>query len=368
MERPPPDASSMPDRIDVLGLLSGEWDAKIGGVLGELGEPSYRSRQLREWVFHRTPASFEAMSDLPLALRHSLEARAVLHPLALVSESVSSDGTRKYLWSRPGSGPIESVLIPDEREGGKERVTYCISTQAGCPVKCTFCATGYGGFEGQLSAAEIVDQVVQVRRVSGHPPTNVVYMGMGEPLLNFAATARSLEILADPRSLALGARRLTVSTVGVPQRIVDLGRRFPQVKLALSLHAARDELRSQLIPLNRKFPLSEVIGAVREYRRITEKLATFEYVVLPGINDTRRDAEEIGALLAGLPSRINLIEFNPFEEVSYRKPTVARLEEFRRWVARGFPGPITIRRSRGEDIHGACGQLTLAAGRAEESR
>ncbi len=200
-----------------------------------------------------------------------------------------------------------------------------------------------------------------MRKVSGRPPTNIVYMGMGEPLLNFAETARSLEILEDPGRLALGARRLSVSTVGVPARIVELGRRFPQVKLALSLHAARDELRSELIPLNRKHPLAEVMGAVREHRAVTGKMPTFEYVLLEGVNDGARDAREIGALLAGLPSRINLIEFNPFPGVSFRKPPVARLVEFRSWLAKVFPGPVTIRRSRGRDIQGACGQLTLAA-------
>jgi 23S rRNA (adenine2503-C2)-methyltransferase len=348
-------------KLELLGLPRAEWEERVSGLLRELGEPAYRSRQLRDWVFQRSPADFAAMSDLPQGLRKELEARAVLHPLRLLEERVSKDGTRKYLWARAGSGPIESVLIPDGGEDQRPRVTYCISTQAGCPVKCTFCATGYGGFEGQLSPAEIVDQVVEIRRISGRLPTNIVYMGMGEPLLNFPSTLRSLEVLADPERLALGARRLTVSTVGVPDRIVELGRRFPQVKLALSLHAARDELRSQIIPLNRKHPVNQVLAAVREHHRITEKLPTFEYVVLPGVNDTERDAREIGGLLTGLPSRINLIEFNPFPGVEYRKPPVARLLEFRRWILKGFPGTVTIRRSRGEDIHGGCGQLTLSA-------
>jgi len=189
-------------------------------------------------------------------------------------------------------------------------------------------------------------------------------MGMGEPLLNFPSTLKSLEILGEPQGLGLGARRITVSTVGVPERIIELGRRFPQVKLALSLHAARDDLRSELIPLNRKHPLAAVLDAVREHRRITEKMPTFEYVLLPGVNDSRRDAGALGAALRGIPSRINLIEFNPFAGVDYKRPAVRRIEEFRRLTAKGFPGPITIRRSRGADIHGACGQLTLAAGRA----
>jgi 23S rRNA (adenine2503-C2)-methyltransferase len=283
----PSGAPPIPPRIALLGLSKEDWTHQIGPWLAELGEPKYRARQLREWVFARTPETFAQMSDLPAPLRTALESRAVLHPLALVEERVSVDGTRKYLWAREGSGPIESVVIPEEREerrSGKraERVTYCISTQAGCPVRCTFCATGYGGFEGQLSAAEVVDQVVGMRRVSRRPPTNIVYMGMGEPLLNFPAVLQSLEVLGDPDGIGLGDRRITVSTVGVPDRIVELGRRFPQVKLALSLHAARDALRTELIPLNRKYPLAEVVGAVREHHRVTGKMPTFEYVVLPG--------------------------------------------------------------------------------------
>jgi 23S rRNA (adenine2503-C2)-methyltransferase len=351
-------------RIELLGLSREEWKQRVGSLLSALGEPAYRARQLEGWVFRRTPESFAKMSDLPAGLRKGLEEQAVLHPLTLLEERVSVDGTRKYLWTRSGGpGTIESVLIPERREGKGDRITYCISSQAGCPVKCTFCATGHGGFEGQLSAAEVVDQVLGIRAASGKPPTNIVYMGMGEPLLNFPVTLRSLEVLGDAERLGMGARRITVSTVGVPERIVELGRRFPQVKLALSLHAARDELRSELIPLNRKHPLAEVVGAVREHHRITAKLATFEYVVLAGVNDTERDAREIGEVLAGLPSRINLIEFNPFPGITYRRPAVSKLVEFRRWIQRGFPGPVTIRRSRGEDIHGACGQLTLAVRR-----
>ncbi len=351
-----------PERIELLGIPGRGWDERVGAWLKELGEPRYRVRQLRDWVFRRTPAAFSAMSDLPLAFRRKLEESAVLHPIELREERVSRDGTRKYLWGRAGGGSIESVLIPDERDGDRTRITYCISTQAGCPVKCTFCATGYSGFEGQLTTAEIVDQVVQVRRISGLSPTNIVYMGMGEPLLNFERTLESLDVLGDPDQVGLGDRRITVSTVGVPEKIVELGRRFPQVKLALSLHAARDKLRDVIVPLNRKYRLAEVIGAVREHHRITEKLPTMEYVLLPGVNDTQRDAREIAGMLKRLPSRINLIEFNPFPGVEYQKPTVASLTTFRLWIAaEGFPGTVTIRRSRGEDIHGACGQLMLAA-------
>jgi len=353
----PPEHSSL---IELPGLTHQEWKQKVGGLISRLGEPAYRARQIEEWVFRRFPEGISSMSDLPLKLRSRLEEELVLHPISVVKEQVSTDGTRKYLWSRSsGPGRIESVLIPDRPRGRPGRITYCISTQAGCPVKCTFCATGYGGFRGHLSPGEIVDQVLGIQRISGQAPTNIVYMGMGEPLLNVTGTFPSLSILGDPDRLGLGSRRITVSTVGVPGGIIDLGRKFPQVKLALSLHAARDELRSELIPLNRKYPLEEVLEAIREHRRLTGKMATLEYVVLPGVNDTRRDARDLGVLLRGLPSRINLIEFNPFPGAPYGKPSVYRLLEFRRMILRGFPGTVTIRRSRGADIQGACGQLTL---------
>jgi 23S rRNA (adenine2503-C2)-methyltransferase len=235
-------------------------------------------------------------------------------------------------------------------------------------VKCTFCATGYGGFQGQLTTAEILDQVVQMRERTAMPPTNIVFMGMGEPLLNFEAVLGALGILTSPRQFGFGARRITVSTVGVPDRIRVLGQRFPQVKLALSLHTARPELRDQLVPLNQRFPLAEVLDAVREHARTAGKKVTFEYVVLPGVNDSARDADEVASATAGIPSRINLLGFNPFPGAPYAKPSVAQVVAFRSRLARRFPGTITIRRSRGEDIQGACGQLSLGKKSTVDSR
>ena len=339
---------------EVLGLSLEEFSKAGEEILRAAGEPEYRLRQLADWIYRKTPEGFAAMSDLPKRLRERLGEAWKLHPLAKAVEKISKDSTRKFLWTREEGGRIESVVIPD-----RDRITYCISTQAGCPVKCTFCATGQGGFLGHLRAAEIVDQVLSMRRIASLSPTNIVYMGMGEPLLNFAAVRRSLEVLTEEGQVGLGARRITVSTVGVPERIREMARLFPQVKLALSLHAARDDLRSEIIPLNRKYPLREVIEAVRDHSRATGKRATFEYIVLPGVNDSERDAREISARLRGIPSRINLIGFNPFPGAPYDKPSVQRLLCFRRWLEQSFPGAVTIRRSRGEDIQGACGQLSL---------
>jgi 23S rRNA (adenine2503-C2)-methyltransferase len=340
--------------LDVLGLTHEEFSRAAQDLLSALGEPSYRLGQLRDWIYKRTPGRFDLMSDLPRRLRDRLLESFRLHPLEFELETVSKDKTRKFLWKRPEGGTIESVVIPE-----RDRVTYCISTQAGCPVKCTFCATGAGGFLGQLRPSEVVDQVVSMRQRTGASPTNIVYMGMGEPLLNFEAVLRSIQILTDPSQLGVGARRITVSTVGIPERMRKLAELFPQVKLALSFHAARDELRDVIIPLNRKHPLKEVLSAARDHARATGKKVTFEYIVLPGVNDTERDAREIGKRLRDIPSRINLIGFNPFRGAPYEKPSVQRLLVFRSWLEREYRGPVTIRRSRGEDIDGACGQLSL---------
>ena len=358
------------ERPSLLGLSSAELDEALTHALRELGQPSYRARQIRNWLYARTPATFSDMRDLPAVLRTALEERFVLHPLRSRRALESEDGTRKFLWdldsklARTGVAPaetnvqrmgsIESVLIPDG-----DRVTYCISTQAGCPVKCTFCATGYGGYEGNLDAGEIVDQVLRMRLVTGEPPTNLVYMGMGEPLLNFEAVSRSIEVLTGAEQVGFGARRITVSTVGVPERIRELAHRHRQVKLALSLHAADDRLRSEIIPLNRKWPLAEVLSAVREHTRVTGKQVTFEYVLLPGVNDSPEDATRVAHRIEGIPSSVNLIGFNPFRAAPYEKPSLRSLMQFRAALESRYPGAVTVRRSRGEDIQGACGQLSL---------
>lgn len=347
-----------------LGWTDQEFRDRFHRLLAELGEPAYRERQLRKWIWSRDPADFAAMSDLPGPLRRELDARLVLHPLALRERLVSRDGTQKFLWRRTrGEGDIESVSIPDG-----PRIAYCISSQAGCPVKCPFCATGHGGFQGQLSAGEIIDQVVQMRSTTGTAPTNIVFMGMGEPLLNFEAVLQSLAILTDPNQVGLGARRVTVSTVGIPERIRELSRRFPQVKIALSLHAPRDELRGELVPLNTRYPLGEVLAAVRDAVGSSGRLATMEYVMLPGVNDSDRDADDLARLLRGLSCRVNLIGFNPFPGAEYEKPSVNALVHFQRRLAERFSGPVTIRRPRGDDIQGACGQLRLHTAREAASR
>lgn len=341
--------------VEVLGLSISEFSETCGRLLSALREPGYRSDQIREWVYRRTPSAFEEMTDLPRALRRELSIHWILHPLEQSGSELSADGTRKFIFRRRGGGFIESVAIPD-----RGRMTHCVSTQEGCPVRCAFCATGRGGFRANLRASEIVDQVIQMRSL-GADPTNVVYMGMGEPLLNYEAVARSLEVLTSPRQVGMGARRITVSTVGIPEGIRELARQFPQVKLAVSLHAATDEVRAKIVPLARKCPISRILDAVREHARITGKQPTFEYVILPGVNDREVDAKTLARLLRGLCSRINLIGFNPFPGAPFEKPALRRVLKFRDWLRKDFAGSVTVRRSRGEDIRGACGQLSAHA-------
>ena len=339
----------------LLELKADEFSEVAANAVKEAGEPAYRVEQLKGWLYERTPLSFQDMEGLPRSLRTCLEEQFILHPLEYDLDLLSEDGTRKFLWKQGrDESRIESVLIPDG-----DRITYCISTQAGCPVKCTFCATGYGGFTGNLSAAEIIDQVVQIRKRTEQPPTNLVFMGMGEPLLNFDGLCRALSIMTDSRQLGIGARRITVSTVGIPDKIRELSRSFPQVKLALSLHAADRQLRNELVPLNIKYPLEEVLDAVQEHCRRTGRRVTFEYVILPGINDSTEDARAIAGKIRKIHSTMNLIGFNPFEGAPYRKPVLKSMLAFRDELRRLLPGEVTLRRSRGEDIQGACGQLSL---------
>jgi 23S rRNA (adenine2503-C2)-methyltransferase len=341
--------------LELPGIQHQDWAESLAPILKEAGERDYRAKQILDWVFRRHAQAFDGMNNLPRALRQHLDARTTLHPVTVDRHEVSRDCTRKFLWRRSQGGSIESVLIPDD-----SRRTFCVSTQAGCPVRCTFCATGYGGFDGQLSPGEIVDQVLQMIVETDIEPTNIVFMGMGEPLLNFENVLQSIGVLTHADQLGLSPRRLTVSTVGIPKKMVELADQYPQVKLALSLHAARDDLRDEIIPLNQKYPLSEVLEAAATHQRQTGRYMTFEYIILPGVNDSAQDAGELARRVGSIPSRINLIGFNPFPGAPYERPTVQGLTKFRSQLEEHYPGTVTIRRSRGEDIQGACGQLSLA--------
>jgi 23S rRNA (adenine2503-C2)-methyltransferase len=343
-------------------LSPARFESEIGELVAGSGERPYRLRQLRDWVFRRLAASFDEMTDLPAGLRRRLAERYVLSALALEERAVSRDGTEKFLWRLGDGREVESVSIPAARKR-----TFCISSQVGCPLACSFCATGKLGYTRQLTAGEIVDQVrILLRERGERAPTgpaarepNLVFMGMGEPLLNLRNLFPALASLNDGSFLNFGARRITVSTSGVAPRIAELAAFNPQIKLAISLHAPEDRLRDELVPLNRKYPLATLLRACRDFARTTGKRVTFEYIHLPGVNDLPAHPEQLRGLLEGMPSKINLIPYNPIPGLPYRPPSEAESAEFTVRLQAALRCPVTLRRPRGRDIGGACGQLEL---------
>jgi 23S rRNA (adenine2503-C2)-methyltransferase len=310
--------------------------------------PVYRGRQIRAWVVDRGATTFEAMTDLPLGLRAELPRR-----LRLLSSEVdtlvgSPDGTTKLLVRMEDGECVECVLIP-----AGERLTLCISSQVGCPAGCAFCASGLLGLTRNLRAHEIHEEFLHASRLAGdRPVTNVVVMGMGEPLLNYDHLVTAL------RRLELGARRITVSTVGLPDRIRRLAGEGLRVNLAVSLHAPDDERRNRLVPVNRKFGIVEVVSAARDYFASTGRDVTFEYILIDGVNAAPEDAEKLARLLGRGNLNVNLIPMNPVEGLSFLPPPKAAIEEFRARLERAGV-PAHVRRPRGREIDAACGQLRL---------
>jgi 23S rRNA (adenine2503-C2)-methyltransferase len=326
----------------------------------ELGEPDYRGGQLFRWLYARRVRDVSQMSDLSRGLRERLRAACDLRWPAVAEVSHARDGTVKYLFRLDDSSTIESVYIPEER-----RRTICISTQAGCPLKCTFCLTGIGGYTRNLGAGEILGQVAAVMEEQPEPPGegysrpwNVVVMGMGEPLLNYEATVQALRVLMDPDGFAVAPRRLTLSTVGILPALEKLAAEPVRPNLAISLHASNPELRARLMPIERKYALRDVVGAALRYPVPRGGRVTFEYVLLAGVNDAPVHARELAGLLRGSHSKVNLIPLNAAPDIPFAPPGEASVEEFCR-VLRDARVPVSVRRSRGQDILAACGQLHL---------
>lgn len=344
-------------RIEILSLSPDALRAELGRRLAEHGEPGYRVDQIVHGIYRQRASGWPEMTALSLALRGQLERLYRLPSLILDEVRESSDGTQKYLWMLIDGEAVESVLIPTRR-----RDTLCLSSQAGCALACSFCATGLFGFRRNLTAGEIVDQARQLmaRRPPADHGVNVVFMGMGEPLLNWENLSAALATLIDRDGLDIGARRITVSTVGVPDRIVALGETFPQVRLAVSLHAATDEIRDGIVPINRRYPLREVLAACRLWAEATGKRLTFEVIHLPGVNDRPADIAALARVLEEAPAKVNLMRYNPIPGLPYRRPTVRETIAFRDAIRRASGAAVTVRRSRGMDIEGACGQLRLA--------
>jgi 23S rRNA (adenine2503-C2)-methyltransferase len=322
-----------------------------------LGEKPFRARQVLRWVHRFGESDFARMSDLAKSLRAKLEAAACVTPPSMIGDSTAADGTRKWLLDVGNANAVETVFIPEANRG-----TLCVSTQAGCTMDCRFCSTGRQGFNRNLTVAEIIGQLWWANRALGAAPdgerviSNVVMMGMGEPLLNFEPTVAALRLMLDDNAYGLSRRRVTVSTSGIVPMIDRLRDECP-VALAVSLHAPSDALRDELMPINRKYPIRELLAAcVRYLDRAPRDFVTFEYVMLKGVNDSDAHARELAALLADVPSKVNLIPFNPFPQSGFeRSPreAIARFSE--RLNAAGIV--TTTRRTRGDDIDAACGQL-----------
>lgn len=324
------------------------------GIANLLSLKPFQGRQIFDWIHKKKAQSFEEMTNLSKDLRTRLDREYRIHELDLVSMSESPhSGTKKALLRLSDGETVESVLLRD-----RDRTTLCVSSQVGCAVKCSFCATGLSGYARNLSTAEIVDQVLYLLR--GDPlesrTPNIVYMGMGEPLRNFDAVMDSIRLLMNPDGLGIGARKITVSTVGEVPGIERFTREDWQVRLSISLHAANDALRNELVPLNRKYNLKRLMKSVESYGASTGRQVTFEWTLMEGVNDSPEAARELLDLLKGMKATVNLIPYNPVEGLEYRPPARSVCRDFRDRLTEGGV-KATLRVERGQDIDAACGQL-----------
>ncbi|MBI5447386.1 MAG: 23S rRNA (adenine(2503)-C(2))-methyltransferase RlmN [Gammaproteobacteria bacterium] len=341
--------------MEKINLLNFNHDDLLALLLA-WGQPRYRATQIFQWIHQKGLDNINEMTNLSKDFRQLLQEKAEIRALDIALDKVSVDGTRKWLFRLADGNCIETVFIP---EG--ERGTLCVSSQVGCAVNCTFCSTGKQGFSRDLTVAEIIGQVWLASRLLASPEkekpiTNVVMMGMGEPLLNFENVVKSLEIMLDDNAYGLSKRRVTLSTSGFVPQMLALKKRVP-VALAVSLHAPNDELRNKIVPVNRKYPLSELMAVCRDYfANEPRRTVMMEYVMLAGVNDSEKHARELIKILKDVPAKINLIPFNSFPSAPYQCSSMEVIKAFQeRLMAAGFI--TTIRRTRGDDVDGACGQL-----------
>ena len=331
----------------------------FGARLGALGQPAYRAKQVLQWLYGKRAKSFAAMSDLPAALREQLAAELAFDDVKPVRTLGSKDTTLKYLFQLGDGALIESVLIPASPAlygEASDRRTLCISTQVGCAYGCKFCASGLDGWSRNLSAGEIVEQVLRVEELCGERINNIVFMGMGEPLANFANLMRAITIINAPWGVGLGARHITISTSGLAPQIRELAEQPLQVRLAISLHGATDEVRSQIMPVNRKYPLAVLLEACAFYTERKKQWLTFEYILIGGVNDRPEDAAALVRLARKVKAKINCIPYNKVEGLDWKRPSEARQDAFMAVLAAARI-PATLRREKGHDIAAACGQL-----------
>ena len=342
--------------IEVRGCLEEE----LIEICQELGLKRFRGSQLFQWVQQKAVSSWEDIKNISKADLQVLSSRLQLYSLKRVHEQRSKDGTRKYLFRLEDGEMIECVLMEYSRIQSRDRYTVCVSTQVGCTVGCAFCATGLEGFRRNLSTAEIVGQVLDITQlVRQEDPdfqvTNIVFMGMGEPLLNYEPVLKAIKLLNHEQGQAIGMRRMTISTCGVVPGIIQLAKDNPQVGLAVSLHTAHNEVRNDLIPINRRYPLAQLMEACHEYSRITHRRITFE-VALTAKNTTREEAEALARLLRGQSGHVNLIPINPVEGSGMERPNPEKIKKFAQ-VLDDAGIAVSSREERGTDINAACGQL-----------
>lgn len=366
------------NKIDLLSLDTHE----LTGLVESWNEPVYRVGQLQKWLYHELADNFDAMSNLPQPLRARLQEQTTIGTLNKIVSQDSADGlTCKVLFQMADGQTVETVLMqyldaPGSPEDSTDpsnvaRRTVCLSTQVGCPVGCPFCETGQAGYIRNLTLGEVVGQVLyfareQKRAGYAMPLTNIVIMGMGEPFMKFNVTWRAIEAFTDPARLGMGARRITVSTSGYVDGIYKLIEKKSQVNLAVSLHAADDTLRDELVPVNRKYPLQKLMQASRDYVRATHRRITFEYALMDHINDSPAQAREVAALLAGLLCHVNLIPLNPTSESPYQRTPYGRVKEFQK-ILNEANIPTTLRVEKGIEIAAGCGQLRQKVSRARVS-
>lgn len=343
--------------MEALGLTLEDWESR----LTSLGEPKFRASQIVEWLHGRRVVSWNSMTNLPAALRAKLSADLPLTPIEQVRVTGSADTTRKFLFRLSDGQLIESVLIPASPAlygEASDRRTICISSQVGCAYGCKFCASGLDGWKRNLSAGEIVAQFHSVGELAGEKINNIVFMGMGEPMANYDNLIRAIGILNAPWGGGLGARHMTVSTSGLVPKIRELAAQPLQVRLAISLHGATDEVRSKIMPVNRKYPVAELLDACSDYVRRKKQKITFEYILIRDINDSPEQARLLASHARRLNAKINLIPYNTVDGLAWERPAQDHQEDFLEIVRRAG-ADVTLRREKGHDIAAACGQLRL---------
>jgi 23S rRNA (adenine2503-C2)-methyltransferase len=350
-----------PTANTALPSLLGMMPEEIGAVMAELGEPAFRTRQVVEWTFAKRAINVEAMSSLSKTLRQTLSERFVTRTMRIATVTGSEDTTQKFLLRLQDGRFVETVLIPANPNlygSQSDRRTLCVSSQVGCAYDCKFCASGLAGFARNLTAAEIVEQIVQVEAYAKARVDNLVFMGMGEPLANYSNVTKAIEILNAEWGIGIGARHMTVSTSGLAPQIRKLADFPMQIRLAISLHGASDEVRNKIMPVNEKYPLTELFEALQYWRSKRKQHITLEYILIEGVNDSLEQARLLAKRALSIYAKVNLIPYNTVEGLPWARPSEDQQDTFRDVVVSGGVN-ATLRREKGHDIAAACGQLRL---------